>query len=165
VTRPVKTGRVLESGVISAAKIAAGLGLGSSEALKEPEPSRGGKPMLCPAQQRAQDEGKPLPPDSPDYERTSIPGGRSVWEYLGQPDVFTPDPNAPDGTPVPKAFVSREHEEKREKRNRESTDWEKIDERQAARKLAGELEKARDNMKKLLRKEAEIEVARQKRTR
>jgi hypothetical protein len=90
--RPQKTGRVLERGNISAASIAAALGLGGAE----PEVRA---PKLTPAQARAKAEGKTPPPPPPDFETTVIQGGRDVWEFLGKPPL-----EAPEGTPQGQAL-------------------------------------------------------------
>lgn len=148
------------SGVVKAAKIAAGLGLGGPDSLKEPE-AGDGRPMETPAQARARAEGKPIPPDPSGFARTTVKGGRDAWEYFGRPaDVNEAPAGTPDGTPLPPAFIPREEEERiRELRGEtpQRTDWERIDKQRAARQLARQFRDARNRMEKLLRKEAGLD--------
>lgn len=62
---------------ISRSAIAAALGLPAG---KPPEPMA---PPLSPAQQRAKEAGKPLPPGDETYERITIAAGRDVLEVFG----------------------------------------------------------------------------------
>lgn len=145
-----RTGRILESGRVSAKSIADALGLGGPEPIP-------GKPKLTPAQQRAKDEGKPLPPDAPDFEQTTIRGGRDVWEYLGRP-AAEPPPGYRDGDPLPEEFTPREHEDTK-------ADWEAHDARERAREVAREYAETRRRLESLLDKEANLVARREARAR
>ena len=91
-SRPVKSGRVLQSGVVRAAEIAAELGL-------DPSPGKPGTPPLSPADQRRVEEGKkPIGP-SEDHEVTVL-SEADIWDAFGRP-TLGPPPDAPDGTPCP----------------------------------------------------------------
>jgi len=100
---------------VSADALRSALGIGG------PEPEVRA-PKLTPAQQRAKDEGKPVPPAPADFETTVIEGGRAAWEYLGKPALEAP-PGSPDGTPVPVEPPPRSEPQR--------TDWAKIDGEQA----------------------------------
>jgi hypothetical protein len=166
-----------ERGKISAAKIAAALGLGGPESLKKPEGGTG-RPLRSPAQIRAEQEGREPPPDPEGFKRTVVSVGRDVWEFLGRPTT-TPLGEGEEGKPLPPEPSSPEEEAKRDReavlaayRNRgalgnkpQRADWEKIDEQRKARDLGRQIDKAVADAKKLLRKEAEIEVRRRKRRR
>ncbi len=141
-------------GVVSAAKIAAGLGLGGPDELKKPEAGTG-RPVESPAQARARAEGKPVPPDAPGFARTVVQGGRDAAEYLGVP-VGVPLGEGAEGMPLPPEPLSREQEAERVAASRQRTNWEKIDAERASRKLAEQMADLRGRMEKLLRKEAGV---------
>jgi hypothetical protein len=143
-----------ERGVVSAAKIAAGLGLGGPDELKKPEAGTG-RPMLTPLQARAKAEGKPVPPDAPGFKRTVVRGGRDAAEYLGAP-VGTPLGEGAEGMPLEPEPPSRELEAERIAASRQRTDWSKIDAERAGRKLAAQMADLRNRLEKLLRREAGI---------
>lgn len=152
--RRIKDGRPTGvKGRISAQSIRDALGLGGPEPETRP-------PKLTPAQVRAKAEGKPIPEGPPDYETTVIKGGRDAWEYLGRPDVASPPPGSPDGTPVGPEFTPREKEPAPV-----NADWDAVDQTRKRQALEREFEKAQADLKKLLQKEAEAEVARQRRKR
>jgi hypothetical protein len=110
-SRPTKTGRVLQTGRVTRESIATALGLGG------PEPEARA-PKLTPAQARAKAEGKPLPPAPADWEETVIKGGRDVWEFLGKPSL-----DAPEGTPQGHALPS----EPPPKPQPQRTNWDALD--------------------------------------
>jgi hypothetical protein len=144
-------------GRITKESIAAGLGLGGPDSLKEPE-AGDGRPMESPAQARARVEGKPVPPDPPGFARTVVKGGRDAWEYLGRP-ATSPIGSAPEGMPIEPEPMSREDEAKlREQRGEvpQRTDWDKIDKQRAARTLAEKMGDLRARMERLLEKEAGV---------
>ena len=141
-------------GRISAAKIAAGLGLGGPDELKRPEGGTG-RPLDTPAQARARAEGKPVPPDAPGFKRTTVPGGRDAAEYLGAP-VGTPLGEGAEGMPLEPEPLSREQEAERIAKSRQRTDWDKIDAERARRQFAEQVADLRARVEKLLRKEAGV---------
>lgn len=111
-SRAKKEGRVLSRGVVKAAEIASGLGLGGPEPKSAPR-----KPT--PAEARAAESGKPPPQTAADdFETTVIEGGRDAWEYLGKPPLEAPA-GSPDGTPVPV--------EPQPKPQPQRTNWDAID--------------------------------------
>jgi hypothetical protein len=131
-----KDGRILESGTITAGKIALGLGLGGPDALKKPPPDDAPR-VLSPAQARAAAEGKPVPKDPPGFERTIVKGGRDVAEYFGVP-LGVPLGEGAEGMPLEPEILSREDEERLcELRGQtpQRTNWQKVDDAQARRKL------------------------------
>lgn len=144
-------------GVVKAAKIAAGLGLGGPDSLKRPEGGTG-RPLETPAQARARAEGKPVPKDPAGFKRTVIKGGRDAWEHFGRPTT-APIGSQPEGMPVEPEFIPREEEERiREARGEtpQRTDWERADKQRAARKLSQEMAALRARMERLLEKEAGV---------
>lgn len=111
-SRRPKEGRILTSGVVKAAEIASGLGLGGPE--PKPAPRK-----LTPAEARAAESGQTPPKTAADdFETTVIEGGRDAWEYLGKPALEAPA-GSPDGTPVPV--------EPQPKSQPQRTDWSKLD--------------------------------------
>jgi hypothetical protein len=115
VTRPAKEGRILERGVVKAAEIAAGLGLGGAE--PEVRPTE----KLTPQQARRKSEGKPIGPGAPDFEQVTIAGGRDAYEHLGMPDLSTAEAHKISGRPGP------EPPERAPKAEPQRTDWDAID--------------------------------------
>jgi hypothetical protein len=134
-----KEGRIVESGTISAAKIALGLGLGGPDELKEPGPDDG-RPMDSPAQARARAEGKPVPADPPDFQRTVVKGGRDVAAYLGVP-VGVPLGEGEEGKPLPPETLTREQERDLQARRGElpqRVNWDRVE----AKKLMARIDRA-----------------------
>jgi hypothetical protein len=142
-------------GVVKAASIALGLGLGGPDSLKQPGPEDG-RPLLSPAQQREVEAGRDPGPAAPDFERKVIRGGRDVWEYLGRP-ATTPIGEGPEGLPVEPEPLSADEEHKLKERRGElpqRTDWERIDAEQAKRDLAQEYARAEAELRRIVSKEA-----------
>lgn len=155
-----------ERGRITKESIASALGLGGPEALKTPENGTG-RPLKSPAQIRAEQEGKKPPPDAPGFKRTVVQGGRDAWEFLGRPST-SPLGSGAEGQPVDPEPISREDEAKlREARGEtpQRADWAKIDAQREARKIGEQFDKAQDKLKRLVRKEAEVEASRKRRRR
>lgn len=93
-TRPVKTGRVLQTGVITARDIAASLRLGTEQVELRPPDS--------PQQARLRAEGKDREADAlanDDFTVTRL-SEADAWDAFGRPPLGPPA-NAPDGTPCP----------------------------------------------------------------
>jgi hypothetical protein len=153
-----------EKGRVSASKIAAALGLGGPDSLKKPDKGTG-RPLKSPAQVRAEAEGKPVPQDPPGFKRTVVEGGRDAWEFFGRP-ATAPLGSQPEGQPIEPEFLPREEEERiKEARgeNPQRVNWDRVDEQRKAREVGKQFEKAQEKLRALLRKEAAIEAARQKR--
>jgi hypothetical protein len=93
-TRPVKTGRVVETGFVTAQDIAGALGLGMKrEELRPPD---------SPRQSRLRSEGRDREADALTPEGFTVEklSAADIHDALGRPSL-SPPPNSPDGTPCP----------------------------------------------------------------
>jgi hypothetical protein len=107
--RPIKTGRVLETGVITAEDQRAAIG-----AAAQP---REGKVALSPAQQRKL-ENDEYPGEPPEGYEVTILEGRELYDLWGAPELAAA-PGSPDGATVPIPPPPNA--------TRKPTDWDKID--------------------------------------
>jgi len=149
VSRAPKDGRILGSGVVKAAEIATGLGLGG------PEPDVKPTQKLTPAQARAQAEGKPLPPSPEGFETVTIKGGQDAWEHLGRPALENP-PGTPDGSPLPVI------EERPPTAEPQRVDWEKIDRERDSEAQAPSPAEAAEQLRQDARAHVERQIERVK---
>jgi hypothetical protein len=81
-SRPLKSGRILSSGVVKAKDIAATLGLQGAEPETRPPEA------LTPAQAMNVAKGRDPGPGAPGFDEVTIKGGRPAFEHFGRPDLY-----------------------------------------------------------------------------